>query len=685
MFKNIKEKVQQQFAILSQYDLFKVDLDKDILWNTYLDSFSDPVERQSHNCNCCKSFIRNYAGIVAIIDNEIKTLWGFEVNYPYNDVPVNLHSLIKEAAIKQVFLSKEKVLGTDFNLKVIDKDNIIRYEHFSLELPANKLLRRSESIETVNSELVSTKNVFKRSLNEITLDSVDTVLELIAQNSLYRGEEFEAGLVKFKQYKVDYIALGEISDVKYDELSESEKAIYRLKDSFSWSNFKQGGKIRNTSIGTLLIDLSEGMELDRAVTRFETMVAPSNYKRPTALVTKAMIEKAEQEIKDLRLEQSLYRRYAVPQDIPVSKVLFVDRNVVEKELTLFEGLKEEVNQVNPKTLSKVEEITIDTFLNDVVPTATGIEILLEGKQQSNFMSLIAPVNADAPVLFPWDNGISWDYVGNVADSMKERVKAAGGKVEGALRFSIQWNDDGDNNIDFDAHAIEPDRNEICFHNCRKGRSFPEKSRLTGQLDVDIQNPMGKVAVENIIWDNEPIGVTTLFVHNYASSTSKKGFSAEIEFNGQLFEYNYNQPLRGGEKVLVARIEITSNGELTVLESLDSKVSGISREIWGIDTNKFHKVSMILNSPNHWDKPIGNRHTFFIIDKVKNPDSPRGIFNEFLKPELLKHKRVFELLGSKMKVADSEQQLSGLGFSSTKRAEVICRVSGKFTRLVKVKF
>lgn len=661
MFKHIKEKVQQQFAIISQYDLFKVDLDKDILWEAYLNSFSDPIERQEHNCNCCKSFIKNYGGIVAIKDNEIKTLWDFEVCCPFDKVPQTLHTLVSEAGINQVFLSKEKNLGTDFNLKLIDKDNIIRYEHFSLELPVNKILSRNESIESVNSELVSTKNVFKRSLNEITLDSVDTVLELISQNSLYRGEEFKAGLLSFKAH-----------------LSVVAQLISEPKvDYYAWANFKQGGKIRNTSIGTLLTDLSEGMELDRAVSRFEAMVAPSNYKRPTALITKAMIEQAESTIKDLGLEQSLYRRHAITSDIPVEQVLFVDRNVTGKASGLFEELKEDV-PVNIKTLSKIEEISVDTFLNDVVPTATGIEILLEGKQQNNFMNLIAPKFADAPILFLWYNGISWDYVGNVADSMKERVKAAGGKIEGALRFSIQWNDDGDNNIDFDAHAIEPDGHEIYFSN--KG----QKSKLSGMIDVDIINPNGKVAVENIIWDKEPIGITTLFVHNYSMSTSSKGFSAEIEFNGQVFEYHYNKPLHGNEKITVAKIEITKDG-LKVIKSLDSKVSGISREIWGIDTNKFHKVSMILNSPNHWDKPIGNKHTFFIIDKVKNPERPRGIFNEFLKPEYLKHKKVFELLGNKLKVEDSEQQLAGLGFSSTQRAEVICKVSGKFPRLIKVKF
>jgi hypothetical protein len=96
------------------------------------------------------------------------------------------------------------------------------------------------------------------------------------------------------------------------------------------------------------------------------------------------------------------------------------------------------------------------------------------------------------------------------------------------------------------------------------------------------------------------------------------------------------------------------------------------------------------SPNYWNeqKGIGNKHYFFMLKDCLNDDTPNGFFNEYLRDDLVTHKRVFAALGSQMKVADSvegEDQLSGLGFSTTKRSSVVCKVTGHTNRVVRVIF
>lgn len=663
--------------------LFEVDLDKDKLWNLYLDSFPSGTneiyrERREFDCSCCRHFIKRFGNVVSIKDGKLTTIWDFDANSPDKFQPVidSLDAFVRLHPVCDVFYTKWADIGTKMNYEKTE-NGPRKWFHFYVVLP-NKLVARSGISEgDYKGQFRDTKNVFKRSLDELTPDSVNVVLELIASGTLYRGEEWKSQLEAFRRYLTAYHRLS----------MESER------DLFAWEmSIKAGpviGRIRNHSIGTLLIDLSESMDIEQAVSRYENVVAPTNYKRPKAIFTKKMLEDAQKTVEELGYMESLPRRHAKMDDITANNVLFCNRDAAKRIQggNIFEAMVSDAAS-KPMNFDRVEEIQYDKFIRDVLPIASDVEVYLENRHAKNMVSLVAPQNPNAPSMFKWNNNFSWAYAGNVADSLKENVAKAGGKVDGVLRFSIQWNDEEYNSNDFDAHCVVTPVSR--FHG-REHIFFQQKRGHTsgGNLDVDIIVPKKNIpAVENITWPDKrymPQGEYEFSVNCYSNDGGRSGFKAEIEFDGQIYAFDYPYELRQNETVNVATVTLDAGGKFSIKPHLDAAAS--SKEIWNLKTNSFVPVSMVMYSPNYWDEQdgIGHRHIFFMLKDCLNPEDPNGFYNEFLSNDLMKHKRVFEALGSRMKAAYCDDQLSGVGFSTTKRDDIVVRVTGATKRVLKIKF
>ena len=664
-FKKFKEAVAKQFEKMSQHDLFTTKVTKDELWTTYLSSFlegSNPIyrERTVHDCNCCKQFIRNAGSIVTLIDGKLVSIWDIQIDEPHYQAVANaLSSLTKSYGIENFFLHTERTVGTDKNFEAL-LDGQKQWNHFFINLPT-KVIKHGAQIGPMLGEWRAQHDVMARSLDTITLDAVDTVLELIAQNSLYRGTEHKATLETFRKLKVS-------EDIDDNNLWAK---ISGLSPAVS--------KIRNTSIGTLLVAISEGTELEDAVKSFEAMVAPANYKRPTAIVSKKMIDAAKTKIEELGLTSALERRYATLADITINNVLFADRTVRKAiDKNVFDELSAGAN-CKPKKLDKVEEVSIEKFIKDILPGAESLEVMVENKHVNNLVSLIAPIDPTAAGLFKWPNNFSWSYNGEFADSIKERVKAAGGNVTGDLCCRLAW----EYTDDLDFHMKEPGGGHIYFSNRRT------RSPNGGMLDVDANGADGlkEHPVENIFYASASTmreGNYELLVHNYNRRSIGVGFEVEIDFMGALHSFVYDKVVSQGKYVTVAKFNYSKALGITFIESLPSTQR--SKKVWSVDTNNFHKVSSVMLSPNYWDeRAVGNQHYFFMLENCLNEGKARGFFNEFLRSDLEAHRKVIEMVGAKMKTDESNDQLSGVGFSSTQRNSIMCRVTGAFTRIINIMF
>lgn len=673
-FKVIKGAVAKQFDRMTKHQMFRTSVTKDDMWAKYLASFptgTDPIykTRSEHDCNCCKQFIRAVGDVVAIIDGKVESIWDVVIPTEpgYQAVANAMSALVKSHEINDMFFHYEKSAGTDKNhFTDVTGVGVGTFEHFYVTIPA-KFVLSMDQIATKLGKLRSSKDVFTRALNEITNDSVDTVLELIAQNSLYRGEEHKFAINEFKKIKKEY------SKIK----TGAEKVLFVWDKVQSLPGAVSG--IRNTSIGTLLVDLSDGKELEGSVASFEAKVAPANYKRPTALVTKAMIERAKKTIAELGLNSALERRYATIDDITINNILYANRSAKAKiNGDVFDELSASVKET-VKSLDKVEEVTIEKFLADIMPRAESIEIMMENQHMNNLVSLIAPVDPTSNNMFKWDNKFSWSYNGEFADSIKERVKQAGGNVTGEFCCRLAW----DYSDDLDFHMHEPDGGHVYFSNRRS------LSRCGGTLDVDANgidgirpNPCENIFYNRISSMKE--GVYSLEVKNFSRRSSGVGFEVEIDILGTVYNFVYDRVIPNGETMQIAKFKYSKKDGLTLITDIKSTKS--VKDIWSVKTNTFSKVNVIMHSPNHWDdRAVGNKHYFFMLEGCQNEGKARGFFNEFLKQELDEHRKVIEMVGSKMKTEESDKQLSGLGFSSTQRNSVMCRVKGNFTRLVKICF
>lgn len=298
------KKVQAKFTQMQKTGkLFRVELTGHQIWELYLSSFSqenNPIFRDpastSKNCNHCNNFIRRYGNIVSVDENnEITTMFDVETDSEFENTAKVLSTAIKSSKITDVFFetfnelnklpyescsksNKVFQLGTKSNPKrytkeeaekfgVVKPDEIRVFNHLHLMVEKDFVDTSGNSVESIMGAYRDAKNVFQRTMETISLDTLMLVKDLINQGSLLDGATH--------LYKIEQIIP---LKQQYDNLSADQR------DNWLWvKSFKLPyAKFKNELIGVLCSELSEGEELNKACQSWNKRVDPANYMKVTA-------------------------------------------------------------------------------------------------------------------------------------------------------------------------------------------------------------------------------------------------------------------------------------------------------------------------------------------------------------------------------------------------------------------
>ena len=651
VFSTFADKVAKQFKQMTKNNqpLFVSGIEKDELWNLYLESIpaeENPIFRTNryYDANYDKNFIRHVGRLMTIENNQLVSVWDVKDNSFFGDVTKVLSKAVKDAGIARFYATKEHTAGHKPSLDNHDKDLV--WTHFYTEIPEFYRVTSSfQSPEEISGKVNTNASVLKRSITEVSEETIKTVLELIDDNNIYRGFEHKTTLENWLTH-----------------ISNYKKA--KNPDLYVWEKATGSSiNLRNTVIGSLIVDLENGVDLEDAVKSFEAKVAPSNYKRTQSLVTPKMIQDAQEKLTELGLLDSIERRFAVETDIPREHVLFSSQEV--KALNVFDDLVADAKKSTKKVdVSKTKNILLSDFLAKINDYQQ-IELLPLAGIASQQMVLTTATKDDAKNLFKWHNPFAWAYINSdTTDAIKARVKEMGGNVEADVRVSLSWH----TGEDLDLHA-KKSPSHIYYSN---------KRSMGGYLDLDmngIDKQDNDNPVENLIWLNKndfPKDKVAIEVDHYGGHNNdpmRYGFDIQVEILGEITTYRYESKFTKRHHPVLS---LTYKNGKIVIDNVNPELKLINKS--SVDT-KFITVDHIMLSPNYWNAEVGNKHVFFTTKDFDLEQDVRGFFNEYLDNDLNEHRKVFEILGNRTKISDNkENALRGYGFSTTMDNQLIVRAT-----------
>lgn len=356
------------------------------LWPIYLNAI--PAEfRQAWTCNCCKDFIRRYGAIVTI--NEDGTLsspiWNPEAEAPaeLTAAVLILHERVTSARVAGVFASGESELG---------RHTAGGFRHLAVTLPSSLVFKSPVKLPHQHvAEKAEAFAMLSRGLNEFKVGTFSDAVRVLQADAVDRSEKFLS--------HAEWLLV----------LKNGQSPNNRLHHNRRWlavANAPQGwAHVRSSMIGTLLEDIESGLSFDAVKARWAEKMHPLRYQRPQAAPAAGAIAQAEKLVEQLGLTAAFKRRFCSLDEV---EALWRPTPKVEAPAAggVFANVKAKDDAQRQPLAIKAEPMTFRTFREKHLGSIREIELLVPSVR-SDFVAFTTAVDPAAPLLFKWNNPVSW--------------------------------------------------------------------------------------------------------------------------------------------------------------------------------------------------------------------------------------------------------------------------------------
>lgn len=383
LLERLRQVFAEQCAHHRDEQIFQIHQDRNDLFHQYLNNLPGRYRRE-HECQACRQFLTRYGGACVVLPSgELKSLMWDESRVPnlYWDAVRSMRLMVEQRDLQGPLNVAERVWGTPVTGV---------WHHLSVPAPTTHPC--SASLAARASGLPEDHRLLMESAFAYPRKTIVRAVNLLKAGAVFRSSH--------------HLGWAEWLLELHDTLLKVKRSVQKMR-RLAWRAVVKAPvgwcRVRSSALGALLDDLESGVPLEEVKRRHQERLNPLQYQRPSAAPAAGTIAQAERMVREMGLARSFDRRIAHVEEIQALWRPHQCRQPTEGGMFSHLTPKEARPVVEREGVPEVR-ITFEKFRRTVLPDAIAMELTLSGE---HLYSMTAPVHADAPNLFQWDNPYGW--------------------------------------------------------------------------------------------------------------------------------------------------------------------------------------------------------------------------------------------------------------------------------------